>query len=322
MAAIGTKLFSLAGRRVWVAGHRGLVGSALVRRLSGMDVDLLTVDRSVLDLRDAANVSDWVAQSAPDFIYMAAARVGGIEANLRYPADFLGDNLAMAPAVIGAAARHRVPKLMMLGSSCIYPKLADQPIREEALLTGAFEQTNIWYAIAKVAGIKLAEAYRLQHGLDFISAMPASLFGPHDRFDEATGHVIPALISKVHRVIAAGERELEIWGSGEARREFLHVDDCADALIFLAEHYSDTAPINVGSGCEISIRDLAERICDLAGFQGALRFNARRPEGVVRKRLDSTRIADMGWRPRIDFDEGLRAAHLWYVQTVKAGADR
>jgi GDP-L-fucose synthase len=285
-----------------------------------MNVEVLTVAHERLDLRDAAAVLRWVTNAAPDMIFMAAARVGGIDANARFPADFIYDNLAIELAIIKAAATARVPKLMMLGSSCFYPKLASQPISEEALLTGAIEETNIWYAVAKIAGVKMAEAYRLQHGLDFISAIPTSLYGPHDRFDESRGHVIPALISKVRRAIASGLREVEVWGSGSPQREFLHVDDCADALVFLAERYSDRAPINVGSGFEITIKDLAERICRLAGFDGTLRFDATRPDGVLRKRIDTRRLEAMGWYPSIDFDDGLRQTYEWFNRERPQGS--
>jgi GDP-L-fucose synthase len=308
------KLFPLAGRRVWVAGHRGMVGSALVRRLQACGVETLTVERETLDLRDAQATLTWVKANAPEMIFIAAARVGGIDANARFPADFIGDNLAINLSAINAAAHAGVAKLMVLGSSCIYPRLAPQPMQEASLLTGPIEPTNLWYAVAKISALKLAEAYRLQHGRDFISAMPTNLYGPGDRFDETRGHVIPALMIKARRAVTTGAEEIEVWGSGAPLREFLHVDDCADALIFLAERYSGAETINIGSGTEVCIRDLAERICRLAGFKGQLRFDASRPDGAPRKLLDAGRLRAMGWRPKIAFDEGLRGAYEMFLR--------
>ena len=309
------RLFPMVGRRVWVAGHRGMVGSALVRRLTGFGADVVTVEREKLDLRDAEATLKWVRDNAPEMIFIAAARVGGIEVNARFPADFIGDNLAINLSVISAAARASVPKLMVLGSSCMYPKLAAQPMREAMLLTGSIEPTNIWYAVAKISALKLAEAFRLQCGCDFISAIPTNLYGPHDRFDEGWGHVIPALMTRIRCAMDSGCGEVEVWGSGSPLREFLHVDDCADALVFLAEHYSANDPINVGSGFEIPIKNLAERISRIAGFGGRLRFDRKHPDGAPRKCLDTSRINAMGWRPKIDFETGLRSTYDWFLET-------
>ena len=315
---VAEKIFRLAGRRVWVAGHRGMVGSALVRRLAASDVELLTVDREALDLRDAGATLAWMKNMAPDVVFVAAARVGGISANALYPADFIGDNLAINLSIISAAARSGVARLMVLGSSCIYPKLAAQPMQESALLTGPIEPTNLWYAISKIAALKLAEAYREQHGCDFISAMPTNLYGPGDRFDEAVGHVIPGLMVKLKKAVETGACEVAVWGSGSPLREFLHVDDCADALVFLAEHYSAAETINVGSGLEVSIRDLAERIRTMSGFKGQLRFDATKPDGAPRKLLDASRLNAMGWRPKIDLESGLRSTYkAFLLQTAQ-----
>lgn len=315
MVLDGTEL-KLLGRRIWVAGHRGMVGSAVVRRLSACDVELLTLDRADLDLRDSSSVHAWVASNRPEIIVLAAARVGGIRANDTYPVDFLFDNLAIQQAVIGAAARYGVAKLMVLGSSCIYPRQAAQPIAPSDLLTGPFEPTNQWYAVAKIAGIKLAEAFRRQHGLDFISVIPTSLYGPGDNFDLQGGHVIPALIRKAHEAKRNNATEITVWGTGEPLREFLHVDDLADALVMLLERYSAPDPINVGSGEEISIRELAEAACRTVGFEGDIRFDTSRPDGMPRKLIDSSVLATLGWRRRIDLKTGLDDLYRWFLANV------
>lgn len=315
MISDGTQL-KLVGRRIWVAGHRGMVGAAVVRRLSAYDVELLTVDRAELDLRDSASVHTWVANHRPEIVVLAAARVGGIRANDSYPVDFLFDNLAIQQAVIGAAARFGVAKLMVLGSSCIYPRQAPQPIAPSNLLTGPLEPTNQWYAVAKIAGIKLAEAFRHQHGLDFISAIPTSLYGPGDNFDSQGGHVIPGLIRKAHEAKRDGAPEITVWGTGTPLREFLHVDDLADALVMLLERYSAPEPINVGSGQEISILELADAVCRTVGFEGALCFDTSRPDGMPRKLIDSSVLATLGWRPRIDLKTGLDDLYRWFLMNV------
>jgi GDP-L-fucose synthase len=308
----------LAGRRVWVAGHRGMVGSALMRRLARADCTLLTATRAACDLRRQAAVERWLAEARPEVVVVAAARVGGILANAASPAEFLYDNLMIATNVIEAAHRVGVQKLLFLGSSCVYPKFAPQPIREEYLLAGALEPTNQWYAVAKIAGLKLCQAYRRQYGSDFISAMPTNLYGPGDNFDLMTSHVVPALIARMHAAKVAGAPEVEIWGSGRPRREFLHVDDLADACVHLLEAYSDEAPINVGCGADLTIAELAEQVRAVVGFEGRLRYNAARPDGTPQKLLDVSRLAALGWRPRIPLDQGLAATYRWYLEHAAA----
>ncbi len=297
--------YALAGKRVWVAGHRGMVGTAVVRRLAREDCEVMTVDRARVDLIDPAAVGGWLADARPQAVVLAAAHVGGILANDSRPAEFLYDNLMIAANVIHAAARVGVEKLLFLGSSCIYPKFADQPIREDALMTGALEPTNEWYAVAKIAGIKLAQAYRRQHGHDFISAMPTNLYGPGDNYNLETSHVVPALIRKMHEGKVDRVSEAYVWGSGTPRREFLHVDDLADALVHLLRAYSQDQHINVGFGEDVSIRELAELIASTVGFAGALAFDASKPDGTPRKLLDSARLRSTGWVPRIPLAEGL-----------------
>lgn len=315
----GPKLFDLAGKRVWVAGHRGMMGGALVRRLAQLDCELLTVGRSEVDLRDQAAVRAWMADTRPQAVFLAAARVGGILANDTYPADFLYDNLMIEANIIHGAHLAETEKLLFLGSSCIYPKFAPQPIPEDALLTGPLEPTNEWYAIAKIAGVKLCQAYRRQHGRDFISAMPTNLYGPGDNFDLQNSHVIPALLRKAHNAKLAGERDLEIWGSGAPRREFLYVDDCADALVFLMEHYSADAHVNVGSGTDLPIFDLARTIMEIAELPGEVRNDPSKPDGTPRKLMDASVLTNMGWRPRVDLRVGLSLAYQWYTDHIASG---
>jgi GDP-L-fucose synthase len=312
--------FDLAGRRVWVAGHRGMVGSALVRRLAQEGCALLTVTRAKCDLRDQATVRRWLADAQPEVVVIAAARVGGILANASSPAAFLYDNLMIEANVIEAAHRVGVHKLLFLGSSCIYPRLAPQPIREEYLLDGPLEPTNQWYAVAKIAGIKLCQAYRRQYGRDFISAMPTNLYGPGDNFDLVSGHVVPALIARMHAAKVAGAPEVEVWGTGRPRREFLHVDDLADACVHLLRTYSGEVPINVGCGADLSIAELAEKVRAVVGFSGRLRFDPGRPDGTPRKLLDISRLYALGWRARIPLEEGLAAAYRWYLDHAAPGA--
>ncbi|RSV14572.1 GDP-L-fucose synthase [Sphingomonas sp. ABOLG] len=310
--------YALAGKRVFVAGHRGMVGSALVRRLEREACTIVTIDRAGLDLRDQAAVRAWFAANRPDAVFLAAARVGGILANDRHPADFLHDNLMIAANVIEAAHRSGLEKLLFLGSSCIYPRLAAQPIREEALLAGPLEPTNQWYAIAKIAGVKLVQAYRRQHGCDFFAAMPTNLYGPGDNFDLESSHVLPALIRKAHEARVAGAVAMPIWGSGTPRREFLHVDDLADACVFLMMHYSDDAPINVGSGEEVTIRELAAMVARAIGFDGAIVADPARPDGTPRKLVDSGRLRALGWQPRIALGDGIAATCRWFCETTGA----
>jgi GDP-L-fucose synthase len=314
------EVYPLAGKRVWVAGHRGMVGSALVRRLAGEDCEVLTAGRQECDLVRQEQVERWLEAARPDAVIVAAAKVGGILANDRYPAEYLYDNLMIEANVIHTAQRTGVAKLLFLGSSCIYPKLAPQPMPEEALLEGQLEPTNQWYAIAKIAGIKLCQAYRRQYGCDFISAMPTNLYGPGDNFDLLGSHVVPALIRKMHEAKTGGAAEVEIWGTGRPRREFLHVDDLADACVHLLKVYSGGLHINVGCGADQTIAELAEIIRRVVGFGGRLRFNSERPDGTPRKLLDTSRLTALGWRPRIALEQGLADAYRWYRERVVADA--
>lgn len=298
------KLFSLQGRRVWVAGHRGMVGGAICRRLDGTS-DLISATRSELDLTRQSEVETWLSDMRPDAIFLAAAKVGGILANDSYPAEFLYENLMIEANIIHAAYKTGVRKLMFLGSSCIYPKLAPQPMAEDALLTGPLEPTNEWYAVAKIAGIKLAQAYRQQYGADFISAMPTNLYGPGDNYDLQTSHVLPALVRKVVEAREAGDPEIVMWGTGSPLREFMHCDDLADALVFLMENYSDAPHLNVGTGEETSIKALTEAIVAAAGYTGKIVHDTTKPDGTPRKLMDSSRLLSMGWKPGIPLSEGL-----------------
>ena len=309
-------IFELAGRRVWVAGHRGMVGSALVRRLAAEPCETLTAGRETIDLRRQDGVERWMDRNRPDVVIIAAATVGGIVANDTRPVDFLYDNLMIESNIIEAARSIGVCKLLFLGSSCIYPRLAPQPMREDALLTGPLEPTNQWYAVAKIAGIKLCQAYRKQYGCDFISAMPTNLYGVADNFDLVSSHVVPALIAKAHTAKISGADEIVVWGSGTPLREFLEVDDLADALIFLLRHYSDESHVNIGVGHDVTIRELAETIMHVVGVEGRLRFDPSKPDGAPRKLLDSSLLQSMGWRPRIGLDEGLRKTYAWYLENV------
>lgn len=304
--------YELSGKRVWVAGHRGMVGSAIVRALQREDCEIITADRSKVDLRRQEDVFGWMAAARPQAVFLAAARVGGILANNTYPADFLYDNLAIQNNVIGASVKSGVEKLLFLGSSCIYPKFANQPIAEEALLTGSLEPTNEWYAIAKIAGIKLCQAFRRQHGSDFISAMPTNLYGPGDNFDLETSHVLPALIRKISEAKQRGQNQIAIWGTGTPRREFLHVDDCADACVFLMKHYSGDSHINVGSGKDIPIIELAELIAGIIGWKGRFVLDRSKPDGTPRKLMASDRLRALGWSPRKSLAEGVREVCAWY----------
>ncbi|MBB5729209.1 GDP-L-fucose synthase [Sphingomonas prati] len=306
-------IYALAGKRVYVAGHRGMVGSAIVRRLGQEGCEVLTTDRKTVDLRDQAAVRGWFDAERPDAVFLAAAKVGGILANDTYPADFLYENLMIEANIIEAAHRTDVSKLLFLGSSCIYPKEAAQPIVEESLLTGPLEPTNEWYAIAKIAGIKLAHAYRRQHGRDYISAMPTNLYGPGDNFDLKNSHVLPALIRKAHDAKAAGADAMGIWGTGTPRREFLHVDDLADACVFLMTHYSGDGHINVGYGDDVTIRELTELVCDIVGFDGKIETDPSKPDGTMRKLMDSGKLHAMGWSPRIALRDGIAGVYAGFV---------
>jgi GDP-L-fucose synthase len=308
--------------RIFVAGHRGLVGSAIVRRLEAAGcTDVLTASREQLDLRDQAAVSYWFKANRPDHVYLVAGTVGGILANSTRPAEFIYDNLMIHATVVESARQYGVAKLLYLGSSCIYPRHAPQPIPEEALLTGPLEPTNEAYALAKIAGIKLCQSYRTQYGCNFISAMPTNLYGPGDNFDLTSSHVLPALIRKFHEARADGRDEVEIWGTGAAMREFLHVDDLADACVFLMDHYESAQHINVGTGEDLSIKALAELVGSVVHPDAVLRFDTSKPDGTPRKLLDVSRLHDLGWRHRIDLADGLRTTYEWFLANrVEAGS--
>ena len=306
-------VFSLAGKRVWVAGHRGMVGSAIARRLASEGCEVITAGREVVDLKRQDQVETWMAKEKPDAIFLAAAKVGGILANDNFPADFLYDNLMIETNIIQAAHANGVAKLLFLGSSCIYPKFAEQPIREDSLLTGSLEPTNEWYAIAKIAGIKLAQAYRKQHGSDFISAMPTNLYGLGDNFDLNSSHVLPALIRKAHEAKLAGAASITIWGTGTPRREFLNADDCADACVHLMKTYSNFEHVNVGSGDDVTILELAQLVCDVVGFAGEIVTDPSKPDGTPRKLMSADKLRAMGWTPSIALRDGIDTAYQWFL---------
>ncbi len=305
--------FMLAGKRVWVAGHRGMVGAALLRRLASEDCEILTVDRQTADLRRQDETEAWIAAARPDVVLLAAATVGGIIANRDNPGTFLYDNLMIAANVMEASRRTGAQKLVFLGSSCIYPRHAPQPIPEDALLSGPLEPTNESYSVAKIAGIKLAEAYRRQYGCRFISAQPANLYGPGDNFDLETSHVLPALMRKAHDAKVSGARSMQVWGSGTPKREFLHVDDLADALVFLTTNYDQPESINIGTGDDLTIGELAMLVSEVVGFAGDLVFDDSKPDGTPRKLVDVSRLHDLGWRHSIKLKDGLAATYRWLL---------
>jgi len=308
--------YSLSGKRVWVAGHRGMVGGAIVRRLALEGCEPLVVGRHELDLTRQGDVEVWMERERPQAVFLAAAKVGGIHANSTYPAEFLYDNLAIEANIIHSAWKIGVEKLLFLGSSCIYPRESPQPITEDALLTGPLEPTNEWYAIAKIAGIKLCHAYRRQYGADFISAMPTNLYGPGDNFHPENSHVPAALLRRFHEAKVAGAPSTTVWGTGRALREFLHVDDLADACIFLMKNYSGAEHVNVGTGSEISIADFAELVRRAVGYNGDLLFDSSKPDGMPRKRLDVGRLASMGWTAGTPLAEGLRHYYKWFTENI------
>jgi len=312
----GTLPYSLEGKRVWVAGHRGMAGSAIVRRLAHERCEVLTATRGELDLRRQADVEAWMAHARPQAIFMAAATVGGIHANATRPAVFLYDNLAIETNVIHAAWKVGVERLLFLGSSCIYPRMAPQPMTEDAMLTGPLEPTNEWYAVAKITGIKLCQAYRRQYGCDFVSAMPTNLYGPGDNYDLQQGHVAAALQVKIHRAKATGAAHVDVWGTGTPRREFLFVDDLADALVFMMKNYSGEQHLNVGTGKDITIRELAELIAGIADYSGSFVYDPTKPDGTPRKVMDVSKLARLGWRAPTPLEEGFRRAYRWYVENV------
>ena len=310
------QLYSLKGKRIWVAGHLGMVGSTLIRRLESENCEILTASRKQLDLCNQDAVQTWVSQKKPDAIFLAAATVGGIDAKRSRPADFIYNNLIIETNVIHAAWKDNVEKLMFLGSSCIYPKLAPQPMREEDLLGGPLEPTNQWYAIAKISGIMLCQAFRKQHNCDFISAQPTNLYGIGDNFDLQSSHVLPALMAKAHQAKIDGLKNLEVWGTGNPKREFLFVDDLADALIHLMKFYSDEIQINVGTGEDISIRETAELMCEVVGFKGDLEFDESMPDGSPRKLLNVDRLTDLGWTAETSLKNGLQETYKWFLQSL------
>jgi len=310
----------MSGRRIWVAGHNGMVGSAVTRCLTRDGAEVLTVAHAALDLRDQAATLAWVQQNRPDAIVLAAAKVGGIYANDAYPADFIYENLAIEMSVIHAAHLAGVDRLVFLGSSCIYPKFAPQPIKEDALLSGALEPTNEWYAVAKIAGIKLCQAYRKQHGRRFISVMPCNLYGPGDNFDPLTSHAMAALIRRFHEAKVAERPEVAVWGTGKPLREFLHVDDLAGAVVFLLDNYDGHEHINCGAGSDVSIAALAEIIARVVDYRGKIVFDPTKPDGTPRKLMDSSRIEALGWRPQIALQDGIAATYRWYLDNKAAGA--
>jgi GDP-L-fucose synthase len=314
--------YDLTGKKVWVAGHRGMVGGAVVRRLASEGCEVLTVGRDVLDLTRQAAVEEWVAAHKPDAVVVAAAKVGGILANNSYPADFLYDNLVIETNIVQASFRTGVEKLLFLGSSCIYPKLAPQPMREDALLTGPLEPTNEWYAIAKIAGIKLCQAFRKQHGCDYISAMPTNLYGPGDNFHPSGSHVLPALMARLHDAAREGKSEVVLWGTGKPLREFLYVEDLADALVFLLKNYSGHDHVNVGSGREVSIRTLAEQVAATVGYRGRFTYDTSKPDGTPRKLMDNSKLAGLGWTAQTSLAEGLAQTYRWFLEEAKEGGLR
>jgi len=302
-------VYDLKGKKVYVAGHRGMVGSAIVRRLASEGCEILTASRADADLTRQVEVEAWMEKNRPDAVFLAAAKVGGILANDTYPADFLYENMILEANIIHAAHKVGVEKLLFLGSSCIYPKFADQPITEDALLTGSLEPTNEWYAIAKIAGIKLCQAYRKQHGHDYISAMPTNLYGPGDNFDLNSSHVMPALIRKAHDAKTEGKPEVVVWGTGTPRREFLHVDDCADACVHLMKTYSADTHVNVGYGDDVTILELTQMVCRVVGFEGAIINDLSKPDGTPRKLMSADKLRGLGWTPSIGLEDGIRSAY-------------
>ena len=307
--------------RIWVAGHRGMVGSAITRLLEAQGRNVLKVDRSILDLRRQPEVEFWLRANQPTAIIFAAAKVGGILANSTYPADFIYDNLTIQTNVINGAHKAGVERLVFLGSSCIYPKFAPQPIVESSLMTGPLEPTNEWYAIAKIAGIMTCQGFRRQHGRRYISVMPCNLYGPNDNFDLQTSHVLPALIRKFHEAKLSGAREVVVWGTGTPLREFLHVDDLAKGVVFCLDHYDEYEHINCGAGFDVTIREIAECIARVVGFDGTLVFDTTKPDGTPRKIMDSSRIRALGWKPEISLEDGLASSYQWFIEHVASGPD-
>ena len=308
--------YSLVNKRIWVAGHEGMVGSAIVRKLLNENCEIITISRKELDLRNSEHVLKWMKSNKPEIVVIAAAKVGGIYANSHYPAEFLYDNLMIQTNIIHCAWKCHTEKLLFLGSSCIYPKDTIQPITEDKLLTGELEPTNEWYALAKIAGIKLCQSYRHQYGIDFISAMPTNLFGPGDNFHPENSHVPAALLTRFYNAKMKNEEKAVVWGTGTVKREFLYVDDLADALVYLLKNYSDASPINVGTGVDITIKDFAYKIKECVGYKGDLVFDKSRPDGVKQKVLDVSKLTHLGWKPKLTLDEGLVKYCQWFSKNV------
>jgi len=316
LSNLTTPIFSLTGKKIYVAGHNGMVGSAIIRRLKQIDCDCLTVNSSDLDLMKINDVDNWFKENKPDVVFMAAAKVGGIHANNSYPVDFLYKNIAIQNSLILNSYKYKVKKLMFLGSSCIYPVSAKQPLMESSLLTGSLEKTNESYAIAKITGIKLCQAYRKQYGADFISVMPTNLYGPGDNFHPENSHVVAALISKFHNAVLSNKKTITLWGTGKPKREFLDVDDLADGLFFIMENYSDNHPINIGTGKEISIIEFANLIKNISGWNGDIIFDSSYPDGVPRKVMDITNLKNLGWTAPTKLESGIKKAYDWYVNNL------
>ena len=316
MSNLTTPIFSLTGKKIYVAGHNGMVGSAIIRRLKQIDCDCLTVNSSDLDLMKINDVDNWFKENKPDVVFMAAAKVGGIHANNSYPVDFLYENISIQNSLILNSHKYKVKKLMFLGSSCIYPVSAKQPLMESSLLTGSLEKTNESYAIAKITGIKLCQAYRKQYGADFISVMPTNLYGPGDNFHPENSHVVAALISKFHNAVLSNKKTITLWGTGKPKREFLDVDDLADGLFFIMENYSDNNPINIGTGKEISIIDFANLIKNISGWNGDIIFDSSYPDGMPRKVMDITNLKNLGWTAPTKLESGIKKAYDWYVNNL------
>ena len=308
--------YNLKGKRVWVAGHTGMVGSAIARKLKAEDCEILAVGRADLDLTRQADVEAWMAEHKPQAVFLAAAIVGGILANDSKPVEFLTENLQIQSNILTSAHAVGVEKLLFLGSSCIYPRLAPQPLKEDSLLTGSLEPTNQWYAVAKIAGIKQCQAYRREYGRDFISCMPTNLYGPGDNFDLASSHVLPALMVKAHNAKMAGDGRLTVWGSGQPRRELLYVEDAAEACLFLMKTYSDDSHINIGYGADLTIRALAETVASVVGFEGHLAFDTSKPDGTPQKLLDTGRLNALGWTAATDLKAGIAKTYDWYRANV------
>ena len=308
--------YTLRNKRVWVAGHRGLVGSAIVRRLAREGCEVVTAPRESVDLRRPDQLERWMRDVRPQAVFLAAARVGGIYANDTRPAEFIYDNLAIQTTVVEAARRYDVEKMLLMGSSCIYPRMAPQPIPEDALLTGPLEPTNQWYAIAKIAGLMTGQAYRRQYGCDFISVMPSNLYGPGDNFDLMQSHVVPALIVKAHNAKLASASHIDVWGTGKVRREFLYVDDAADGMVYFMQNYSDEKIVNLGPGSDVPIREVVQLVCDVVGFKGQLRFDTSKPDGTPRKMVDTSYAESLGWRAKTSLQQGLEETYRWFLDNV------